>query len=337
MRLTERLTEIKTHVLKGFDAPALMPGQWDKLLKESETKAVFLTPHWQRIWWESFGRGKLILLGVEREGEWVVLAPLFADEGMIFFVGSGNSDYLDFIGDTSDPEILTAVLDQARALVPDFLGFKFYHVPDESGTGARLQIAAERLGLICYDEGELSAPYLDLCAHPEAGRDAANRTSLLRHERFFERQGKLEIHHFKESEAILPHLEKFFTQHVSRWQGTPYPSLFLDSKERHFYESLAQNASEAEWLRFCRIDWDGQPIAFHFGFYYAGSFLWYKPSFDIALAKRSPGEVLLRQLLLAAIKEGARTFDFGLGDEVFKHRFANQTRRVRTWGVYPKP
>ena len=36
-----------------------------------------------------------------------------------------------------------------------------------------------------------------------------------------------------------------------------------------------------------------------------------------------------------AVEEGARTFDFGLGDEACKRRFANRVRRVRTWGLYP--
>ena len=63
------------------------------------------------------------------------------------------------------------------------------------------------------------------------------------------------------------------------------------------------------------------------------SYLWYKPSFAIDLAQRSPGEVLLRHLLLAALEEGAHTFDFGLGSEPFKFRFATQANHVKKWGL----
>ena len=51
----------------------------------------------------------------------------------------------------------------------------------------------------------------------------------------------------------------------------------------------------------------------------------------------SPGEVRLRQLLLAAINEGASAFDFGIGEEVFKRRFATQVCGVQTWGPHPAP
>ena len=62
--------------------------------------------------------------------------------------------------------------------------------------------------------------------------------------------------------------------------------------------------------------------------------MWYKPSFAIDLARHSPGEALLRQLLLAAIEEKACAFDFGLGEEAFKSRFATGIRYVRNWGLY---
>jgi CelD/BcsL family acetyltransferase involved in cellulose biosynthesis len=176
---------------------------------------------------------------------------------------------------------------------------------------------------------------LALAARPEAAQAAVARKSLLRHERFFRREGGLEVEHLYDGRAILPHLEELFAQHMARWHGTPYPSLFHQPAQREFYRRVAALAGDTGWLRFTRLIWQGQAIACHFGFSYRGSYLWYKPSFDINLAQRSPGEALLRQLLLAAIEEGAHTFDFGLGDEPFKRRFATQIATVRTWGLYP--
>ena len=145
------------------------------------------------------------------------------------------------------------------------------------------------------------------------------------------------MHHSSEAATISPFLDSFFAQHMARWGTTPYSSLFHEQAQRDFYRRLTSCAGDAGWLRFTRVEWQGRPIAFHFGFCYRGNYLWYKPSFEISLARRSPGEVLLRQLLLAAIAEGANIFDFGLGDELFKRRFATQVNHARTWGLYPKP
>lgn len=328
-------TAPQIRLLAGFDDPAITASRWEALLRTGDTDTVFLTWHWQRAWWESFGRGKLLLIAAEREGSLVALAPLFADAGMVFFVGSGGSDYLDFIGDTSDPDVLDAMLSAAQAHTPDFVGFRFYHVLDASRTGDYLQQAAIRLGLRCFDEGDLPAPAMDLSGCRQTAMAATEKKSLVRHEKRFLREGPLTVDHLSCGADILPYLERFFAQHIDRWAETPYPSLFLDPAQRAFYACLTRTAACTGWLRFTIVQWHARIVAFHFGFCYQGSYLWYKPTFDIHLASRSPGEVLLRQLLLSAIDEEAHTFDFGLGDEAFKSRFATTVSHVRTWGLYP--
>jgi CelD/BcsL family acetyltransferase involved in cellulose biosynthesis len=324
-----------TLVFQSFVRDEPGPFLWQTLLERGQTNEVFLSWEWQSTWWESFGRGRLLLIIAELNEKPIAIAPLFADGGMVFFVGSGGSDYLDFVGDVSEPQVLDEILKTAMSCVPNFLGFRFYHVPDRSLTGKLLSAAALRLGLQCFDEGELAAPSLELEPVKAHAVSAANKKSLLRHERALRREGDLLVEHISCGEAIRQHLNEFFEQHIDRWNATAYPSLFLDPKQRAFYERLSLVASNTDWLRFTRVVWNGRPIAFHFGFNYRGSYLWYKPSFAIDLARRSPGEVLLRQLLLAALDEGAATFDFGLGDEGFKSRFATQVNYVHTWGLYP--
>ena len=320
--------------VRGFDDPSLGAAQWERVLATGQTDVVFLTWHWQSAWWEAFGRGQLLLLAAEREGEVVALAPFFTEAGMVYFVGSGGSDYLDFIGDISEPEILDALLGEAQRLAPGFMGFVFYHVPDRSETGTRLEHAGARLGLRLFDEGDQAAPALEIGAQREIALASPYKKSLLRHERYFSRGGPLKVEHFTEGERILPRLDAFFAQHLERWAATPSPSLFHDGTQQGFYRRVTLVAAKTGWLRFTQIEWQGRAIAFHFGFNHRGTFLWYKPSFAIDLARHSPGEVLLRQLLLAAIAEGAHTFDFGLGDEAFKARFATRVDRVRNWGLY---
>ncbi|MBK5272723.1 MAG: GNAT family N-acetyltransferase [Bacteroidia bacterium] len=101
------------------------------------------------------------------------------------------------------------------------------------------------------------------------------------------------------NDDIHIHLNDFFDQYVKRWGETiTLKSLFNEQVERRFYKRLCIGLSGKCWLRFTRIVWNDRSIAFHFGYNYSGFFSWYKPSFDISLTKRSPGEVLLRQLIL---------------------------------------
>jgi CelD/BcsL family acetyltransferase involved in cellulose biosynthesis len=328
-------TTITTRVLRGFDDPSFGAAEWERLLERGQTRVVFLTWHWQSAWWKTFRRGQLLLVAAEREGEIVALAPLFTDAGMVYFVGSGGSDYLDFIGDISEPEVLEALLREAGRRVAEFTGFVFYHVPDHSETGRRLASAALHLGLKIFDEGNQPAPALEFAPDKKNATDAANKKSLVRHEKFFARDGSLHVLHLIRGGEILPHLDEFFAQHRERWAATPHPSLFCDEAQLRFYRLLTSTAADTGWLRFTRLEWQGRAIALHFGFDYRGSFLWYKPSFAIDLARHSPGEVLLRQLLLRAVAEDAARFDFGIGEEPFKSRFTTHVRYVRNWGLYP--
>ena len=313
--------------LIGFDDPRLGQEGWNALLRRGSSNVVFLTWEWQRAWWDSFNRTGLMLLLAQSDGEPVALAPFFAEDGFVYFVGSGGSDYLDFLGDISGEGVMDALLATAIEETTAFRSLVLYHVPEYSETGARLHESAIRLRLSLDDEAGMIAPALDLKS--DAAHAAPQKRSLLRHEKFFRREGGLEVLHFSSAEDIAPRLEGLFSQHIHRWSGTPFPSLFLDETQKRFYQRLTTLGSAAGWLRFTELRWKQMPIAFHFGSSYAGTYLWYKPSFNIALARHSPGEVLIRQLLLAAIEEGVHTFDFGLGDEAFKQRFATQTTRVR--------
>ena len=330
-----RKTPVEIHVASSFDEPTVTSDCWNDLLDRADTPTVFLTREWQHAWWQSFGRGRLLLITAIRDGRPVALAPLFAEAGMVFFVGSGGSDYLGFLGDVGDPEVLDAILLTARESTNGFVGFRFYHLLETSRAGLQLSGAAERCGWRCFDEGILPAPALTLAPCRDAAEAALSKKSLLRHERYFTNNGELKVCHWRRSEEILPLLPEFFEQHVERWRKTPCPSLFNDPSQRDFYTRLTRTSDDAGWLRFTRLVWNGRAIAAHFGFHYRGSYLWYKPSFAIELARRSPGEVLLRQLLIAATREGAQTFDFGLGDEPFKRRFSTHVRQVHTWGLYP--
>jgi CelD/BcsL family acetyltransferase involved in cellulose biosynthesis len=329
------LTAPRLHarVLSSFDDSALTPDAWNELLSRSHTNTVNLTWQWQRNWWKNFGHGQLMLVVIEDAGRPVTIAPLFADDGMVFNICP--EDHLDLIGSVSS-EVVEAIVRCVMERVPNFQGLRMYFVPQGSPTAYCLQQAAERLGFYCIEELRFPSPQLEISARPDAAAACTRKKSLLRHENYFRREGRLVISHACTADEILPQLDEFFAQHIARRAATPNPSLFQDERQRDYYRSIAANIGPTGWLRFTRIDWNGNPIAFHFGASYAGRYLFGIPSFAIDLERYSPGEALLRQLILAAIDEGAAIFDFGIGDEAYKYRFATREEQLVTWGVYPK-
>jgi CelD/BcsL family acetyltransferase involved in cellulose biosynthesis len=202
---------------------------------------------------------------------------------------------------------------------------RLYFIPEASTTGNHLAEFAESLNFVAFQEACIASPRIDIGAHPEMAKACTRKKSLVRHENFFRRNGELEIRHFISPQEILPHLDDFFAQHIARRRATGHPSIFEEQLQRDYYRRIVRNVGPTGWLRFTRLDWNGRAIAFHFGLSFERRFLFGIPSFAIELKHRSPGEVLLKQLIQVAIDERAEMFDFATGE-----------CRLITWGLYPK-
>jgi CelD/BcsL family acetyltransferase involved in cellulose biosynthesis len=328
------ISPIQTHILTGFDDPRLGPDAWARLLAEGDTDVISLTPQYLRAWWEALGEGELLLVLAERDRTPIALAPLVANGGMIYFAGTDSADYLDFIGNVRDPEILPALLAAARASVPGFLGFKFYFIPEQSGTAESLHRAAARLGLSGVLQGEIVSPVVDLRQRAEDVRTTLGR-SMLKREQSFRARGALTITTVTEPDAMRSFLPEFYEQHGARWRAKGLPDEFADPRRRAFLERFLELAADTGWLRFLRIEWEGRFLAAEFAWYYKGTHFSAPWCFAMAEAKHSPGHVLLRQSLLAAVAEGLHSYDLGIGDQEYKFRLPVHTVNCQTWGLYP--
>ncbi len=325
---------VQTRLLTGFLDPQFGPCRWQQLLPRGDTNTVFQTWHWARAWWESVGEGELRLIMAERAGDVVALAPLYFQRGMIYFIGSGESDYLDFIGDVSDRDVLTALLAAARDSAPEFLGFEFFLVPDASRSGACLQAAAGRLGLECLTTQEMPAVEVDLSAQRYAVEAKLNR-SMLKREEFFRRRGALAITRTGDLEAIRSFLPQFYAQHIARWERKNEQSPFNNPLQRGFIERFLEVAVETDWIRFLAIESEGSSLAFEFAWHYEGTHYSGPWCFAVDQANHSPGHVLLRQSLLSAIGAGLHMYDLGIGDQEYKLQLPARVKLCRSWGLYP--
>jgi hypothetical protein len=88
------------------------------------------------------------------------------------------------------------------------------------------------------------------------------------------------------------------------------------------------------WITFTMIESQDTPIAYHFGFIYRNVFVVYKPVYNPLLARRSPGQVLIKELLEHAVERKYDEFDFTVGGEAYKHRFASEVRYNTTYRLF---
>jgi CelD/BcsL family acetyltransferase involved in cellulose biosynthesis len=333
---------IRITCVQDLEALGLRRQEWNRLVERSHTNTVFQTFEWQTCWWKAFGGdAQLLLLLAEAGGELVAIAPLMLSHKRIWgrsrrvieFIGGSACDYGDFIVDSAQPEVWSLML---HWLAENERSWDLLSLANIADTSPLLHLLPDFFRHCAYP---LHLQALNECptyifADPAADQLLVKKKSLKRHFNYFRRHGQLEFKQCDSPEEILEYLDVFFEQHIRRWALSGCPSQFLQERERNFYRELVQAFAPTGWLLFSVLLFDQTPIAFHFGFEYANRIFYIKPTFDIDHFTHSPGEVLLKYLLEDALERRMAEFDFTVGGEAYKYRFANHVRLSYVAEVY---
>lgn len=304
---------------------------WNRLVAASEPNSVFQTAQWLKTWHAVLGEQREPFLAIQSNGTDVVgLAPLFVDERfgerVLRMLGEGRADYCDLIGEDKR-QVVNGLFDTLRR---DHTWDELHlsNIPAHSPTVDAVESAATHEGYRFTIEEQYLCPTLVIRGREHDADAIVNKPSVRRRVNALNRLGRVVCRHLTTADDIEPYLDAFFAQHVERWQLTDTPSLFCDPVKQTFYRRLTQALSSSGWLLFTVVELDGHPVAFHYGFDYNESLIWYKPSFDIGLAPCSPGMILMRHLIQYGLEHKRRELDFTVGDEAFKRRFTNELRRT---------
>ena len=244
-----------------------------------------------------------------------------------------HGDYATVIADRTNPEAAAGVIRELLRWSRSGVIIELAQLPGRAELRRQiLELAGNRFVIAHYQD--LVCPCFPIT---EETVDAIRqKKSARRHSAALRRMGDLAVHHLLTSADIVPWLEAFFEQHVERWSSTPFPSLFVDALDREFYGRLARSPEADGRIIFTVILLNGEPAAFHFGFGFGETCtIRYKPAFDPKLARSSPGEFLLSELVTMAHRRGFTIFDFGRGDEPFKRRYASEYPANENLVLYP--
>ncbi len=326
----------------SFEELDLDAAGWNALLARNDTDSVFQTYEWLSTWCDVYREAfEPILVTVRSGGRVVGVLPLMRERSAantsrsIRFLSDTRADYCDVIVPDRKDEVMAAALEVllggGECDVLELRG-----IPENSQTTRVLSEACADVGAFVLVRDQAPCPTLLVQGHLDSATAILHKQSLRRRVNYFKRTGRLVYRDLSLASDIDPYLDVFFAQHISRRAQTDSPSLFLDPSNVLFYRRLVQRLSDTGWNLFTVVEHDDQPIAFHYGFDYHDSLVWYKPAFDVHRAKHSPGLVLVSHLIEYAIQHNRRELDFTVGNETFKHRLTNYNRTIRTVNVYRK-
>lgn len=333
-------TSIDIQLIQDRSQIPLTATEWNGLVASNETNSIFQTYEWFDAWWRTFGEPHdLFFMLVRWHGRVIgfgamMLRHVALGGRRLEFVGTGNADYQDFVLPYEKAAAMACVCKFLQTHASSWRSAWLSNVPAQSSTVEHLRREGAKFGLHFVQEAQLRCPALQLESDRRNAEKLLKKYSLKRPLNWFSSRGEVRFRNVSALSEIQQLLPIFFEQHARRWRAAGRPSLFETNKQRTFYLALAAALHSAGWLLFSVVEFNGTPIAFHFGFDYFGSIVWYKPSFEVRYAEHSPGLLLTRKIIEDGLQRERRELDFTIGEEAFKDRFANVTRFNVTMSVY---
>ena len=302
-----------------------LEGEWLALLPQSSFQAVFATPQWQRIWWQSFGQGKeLLLLGVREGDQLVAVAPMMQQEGTISFIGGKDvCDYLDFIVVAGEEERALSAVWRHLASRP-WETLALHSLPHQSQTPRILRELAREEGFYVEVEQEEVCPQLALPSSWEeylASLSKKDRHELQRKMRRLHREAQVQFYAVPNDRLGDEDVEDFLRLHRESREDK---AVFMTDDMARFFRLMAAKLAKMGVLRLYFLDVDGKRVSSVLCFNDNGELQLYNSGFDLAYSSLSVGLLIKAFCIQAAIQEGKKRFNFLRGNELYKYRLGGK-------------
>jgi CelD/BcsL family acetyltransferase involved in cellulose biosynthesis len=285
---------------------------WLALCRRTPGTTPFQTPMWLLPWWKHFGSDELAVIVTPD-----ALAPLYivrdGDESLGMFLGTGNSDYLDVVGDAA------AIVDEMSRLDCQLWDLQQLR-PSSTMLTAALPDGWSDSVLdhdVCLG---VSLSELDLSTHFQK--------KIRYYRRALARLGDVQVD--EATEVNLDELvDALFVLHAARWQQRGLPGVLADEAVQQFTRDVARRMLAAGALRMYATRVAGRIVAVFYGFAFGDTVYYYLSGYDPALEKLSIGTLIVAHAVDEAVRTGAATFDFLRGAEEYKYAWGAKDRMNR--------
>ncbi len=313
--------------------------QWNALVLQMEVQQmerpeVFYTCEWAMAVEQAYRASMKPLLLLAHEGDTLVgvvaLATDNAEKQVSFLCGT-TADYCDFIcSPARRAEFVEAVLAELAKLHAPIL--RLANLPADSATSRIMKDAAGQHGYLVFSRPAYQCAQIALgsaAERQELKQSVVKRKAFRSYIKGLEKTAPVTTDHLTQWNAIQPNLPRFVDAHVARFLAGGRASNLASAERQNFLAALAELLSSAGWLVLTRLLVGDEPVAWNYGFKFAGSWFYYQPTFDARWRQFSPGFCLLSKMVEQACDDREiHLLDLGLGEEGYKERFATGYRQT---------
>lgn len=312
--------------------PGLL-GEWDDLAERVDAQP-FMRPGWISAWWRAFGRGRLTVLTVRRNGNMVGLLPLARRRGVLTSLTNWHTHVF-------------APVAEDRSAIADMVEVGFRRA------SARLDLAflARDSPLIEACERELGrraapglhvrrarhSPYLDIEGSWEEYQRRFNskmRNKQKRLKKRLQERGEVTIENRDGSEGLEGLLREGFG--VEAAGGENKTPILASRRTTRFYTEVAEWAAARNWLQLWFLRVDGAVAAFAYGIRQGGSYYDLKVGYHPDFQRFGPGRLLLQARIQDGFETGLERFEFLGGPDPHKLEWTDTVHELIRVQAFPR-
>ena len=303
---------------------------WEHLLPESAVNSIFLTPYWQRTWWESMrSPGQELNLVRLTEGEKTIgIAPLLKDQGVITFLGGTDLwDHHDFVVEKGrESAFFHAPMDYLDE--EEWTEVRLESLLEDSPTLSHLLPMATERGYRVEKESEDSLMGVDLPGSWDEylqGLRKKDRHELRRKLRRLEGEVDFRIERLCGVEGVSEAIDEFL---LLMAQSRDEKSDFLTSERGSFFRDMALELARRGSLQLFFLEVEGVRTAATVCFDYNNVLSLYNSGHNTEYANLGTGFLLKALCLKQAICQGKEYFDLLRGTEQYKYHLGAKGKEL---------
>ena len=302
---------------------------WEEILPSCVTDTIFITPWWQRTWWDNFGGERTQKILSLNDGDTLLgIAPLMSQDEYLTFLGDRDlSDYFDFIVPADRvsrfyPALFSCLSDL------DWRTLDLPSLPAGSPTLDFLPKLAESRGWRVEIEEDTTTPKAFLPGTWDefmAGLRKKDRHELRRKLRRLEREDSHRQYAAADGDSLDATMRDFFRLLRASRQDK---NEFLTPERERFFLDIARESASRDQFRLYFLEVGGERVAACICFDYGDDYLLYNSGYDPGYSRLSVGLINKALSVQTAIEEGRKVFNFLKGNERYKYHLGAKDEAV---------
>lgn len=336
---------LKIELINDYEKFLALEPVWNQTLAKSDIDIPYMTFEWFASWWKSYqGDNSLFILLVKEGDEILGIAPLMTQKikfrGLpvkaVKFICNDQTSRAGFISSERHEAVLGAIIDFLLKQAPKAKLITLDFIEDATSSTLALNEVLCKKNIKYRKIEGYASPYIRIEGDWEnyaKGLTKSFRKNIKRVKKRVQNTGDYVIEKYT-GDNVGKGFEELLAVSEMSWQHQNGTAIASSEREKAFYFSLAQKASQNDWLNLSICKLDGVPIAYEFALRYKSRNYSLKSGYNQEYRKLSPSMFLDTFTIPESFATGDAEYEFmGISDD-YKMRWTDKIRHHSNYWIF---